>query len=544
MLFRSANKVVFKNNNLNYQTQIGNPEFITFKNNITGTSNGTGVIVKTANNVAFFVSAEATSTWNVSPTSATLSIIGQTSAQNNVIQYYEHYTGNAASAGASSLVLNLMADGANNCTNAQLTGEPIKIVTGTGVGQSGTITAYNPATRTATVTPSWSTVPDTTSVFNLNFNIAYANSVVYTNKSSFPAQIYGTANINPESRANNAINGATQLENPTAPELLFPIGNPYVANLSSTTYSTQQLWRNVSFTSTGVGSTVSSTLTYSGDYSGVIRHIGTPSSTLSTSLVKQNFVIVVTAVGAGCTLNVGDNVPWTTTGRTVVLSSDASQATLQATDVGGTFTADILVSVYAVNADNQNHLLKTKTLITGNTSVISSSNTQVGTYTFVDNTSTTSKGQVFIQNGGLVTPGQKQSLYLADVKQIQLIIDTGSPSILPTASMLVAGSQYDVTSHYSFDNGQRDGYYDHAGITLKPGYPQPSGNILVVLNYYQHNGGDGYFSIQSYTNDLYQQIPQYTSRAGTVYALRDCLDFRPARLNARSEEHTSELQSH
>ena len=71
--------------------------------------------------MAFFVSAEATSTWNVSPTSATLSILGQTSGQNNVIQYYEHYAGNAASAGASSLVLNLMADGANNCTNAQLT---------------------------------------------------------------------------------------------------------------------------------------------------------------------------------------------------------------------------------------------------------------------------------------------------------------------------------------------------------------------------------------------------------------------------------------
>ena len=162
-----ANKIVFRNNNLQYQTQIGNPENITFKNNITGTSNGTGIIVKTANNVAFFVSAEATSSWNVKPTSATLSILGQTSGQNNVIQYYEHYTGNASSAGASTITLNLMADGANNCTNAQLTGEPIKIVTGTGVGQEATITAYDPATRIATITPSWSTVPDTTSRYTI-----------------------------------------------------------------------------------------------------------------------------------------------------------------------------------------------------------------------------------------------------------------------------------------------------------------------------------------------------------------------------------------
>ena len=162
-----ANKVVFKNNNLQYQTEVGNPEFITFKNNITGTSNGTGVIVKTANNVAFFVSAEATSTWNVSPTSATLSILGQSSSQNNVVAYMEHYTGNAASGAASTITLNLMADGANNCTNAQLTGEPIKIVTGTGVGQERTITAYDPTTRIATVSPAWSTTPDVTSRYTI-----------------------------------------------------------------------------------------------------------------------------------------------------------------------------------------------------------------------------------------------------------------------------------------------------------------------------------------------------------------------------------------
>ena len=37
-----------------------------------------------------------------------------------------------------------------------------------------------------------------------------------------------------------------------------------------------------------------------------------------------------------------------------------------------------------------------------------------------------------------------------------------------------------------------------------------------------------------HTNEQYQQIPTYTSKAGTTYYLRDCIDFRPERLNAQS----------
>jgi hypothetical protein len=421
-----------------------------------------------------------------------------------------------------------------SASNTAYPGMTISIYNGTDAGDSRVIVAYNGVSKVATINQNWTTTPDTTSQYTLNFDIKYANTVVFANKSSFPAQIYSTALIDESSKANGVPLGLTTLQNPTYPELIFPVGSPYVANLTNTTYTTQQLWRNVGFTSTGVGSTVSTALQYTGDYSNVIRHIGTGGSTLSSSLVKQNFVIVVTAVGGGCTLNVGEVVPWTTTGRTVVLSSDASTATLQATDVGGTFTATILATVYAVNADNTTHLLRNKTLISGNTTVINSSNTQVATYTYVDNTATTSKGQVYIQNAGIVNPGKSQSLYLSDVKNIVRIIDTGSSSTLPTASMLVSGSSYDITSRFNFDNGQRDGFYDHASITLKPGYPKPSGNMLVVLNYYQHTGGDGYFSVQSYLNEAYQQIPQYTSKAGIVYALRDCLDFRPARLNAQT----------
>jgi len=449
--------------------------------------------------------------------------------------YVDGLQANSISANVTSATPNTVTFPAYfSASNTAYPGMTISIYNGTDAGDSRTIVAYNGVSKVATINQNWTTTPDTTSQYTLNFDIKYANTVVFANKSSFPAQIYSTALIDESSKANGVPLGLTTLQNPTYPELIFPVGSPYVANLTNTTYTTQQLWRNVGFTSTGVGTTVSTALQYTGDYSNVIRHIGTGGSTLASSLVKQNFVIVVTAVGGGCTLNVGEIVPWTTTGRTVVLSSDASTATLQASDVGGTFTATILATVYAVNADNTTHLLRNKTLITGNTTVINSSNTQVATYTYVDNTATTSKGQVYIQNAGIVNPGKPQSLYLSDVKNIVRIIDTGSPSTTPTAAMLVSGSSYDITNRFNFDNGQRDGFYDHASITLRPGYPKPSGNILVVLNYYQHTGGDGYFSVQSYLNEAYQQIPQYTSKSGIVYAMRDCLDFRPARLNAQT----------
>ena len=48
---------------------------------------------------------------------------------------------------------------------------------------------------------------------------------------------------------------------------------------------------------------------------------------------------------------------------------------------------------------------------------------------------------------------------------------------------------------------------------------------------------DGYFSIASYllspNPDTYQSIPSYTSAGGTLYQLRDVVDFRPARKNAQ-----------
>jgi hypothetical protein len=436
-------------------------------------------------------------------------------------------TANATGGSATTIILPSYFSRIDN----SYAGVVISITAGASAGDFRTILSYVGSTRVATVNQNWTTTPDATSTFTLNFATKDIDSIANTSiKSSYPLTIYSTASINNLSRANNASNGDTTIQNPLVPELIFPVGSPYIKTITDSSFTTQQVWRDVAFTSSGGG--FQTTIAYTGDYNNVITHFGTPSSTLSNSLKKENFTIICTAVGSGCTLVIGENVPWTTAGRTITLNSTGSTATIAATDVGGTFTATVIAKVFVENGQDTNHILRNKLLITSDTAAVSTSNTAVGSYTFVDDNSATSKGQVYIRNAGLVAPGTKQSLYLSDVKSIVKILDTRSSSVTAITGGL--STYADVTLNYIFDNGQRDNYYDHASITLRAGAPQPAGNILVFVNYYQHSGGDSYFDINSYTNEAYQEVPKYTTSQGVTYNLRDCLDFRPARLNAQS----------
>jgi len=418
-----------------------------------------------------------------------------------------------------------------SATSNAYDGVNITITQGTNAGDTRTITGYNGTSRVVYLNQNWTTTPDTTSVFVLNFDIKDTESLVSVDGS---LNVLGSSSISTQSKTNGVGSGDTELKNPGSPELIFNVGNPYISTLSDTSYTTQQVWRNVAFTSSG--GSITAEINYSNALQGIFTHFGTPSSTLSDETIMDNFVVVVTDKGSNTIIKNGDIVPWISADRSVTLDSTSAVATFAATDLLP-FTAMIVAKVFVANADNTGYILKSKNLIQANTTAINIAGTQVNTYTFVDHDALTSKGQIYIQKAGLVTPGQKQTLYLSDVKRIVKIIDTKESGTTPTTGML-SSPAYDVTNYYNFDNGQRDGYYDHASITLKPGAPQPAGNILVLLDYYQHTGGDGYFAVTSYTSSTlpenYRNIPSYRSNGGTVYSLRDCLDFRPARLNAQT----------
>lgn len=445
--------------------------------------------------------------------------------QNNTL------SSNAVSATSNSITFPSTFSSVNNAYY----GVTLSITSGTDAGDFRTITNYNGVTKTATVNTPWSVTPDTTSNFALNFDLKDVETILTVTKSSYPATIYGKASINAKGKVGGLDSGDTVFQNPTTPELIFPIGNPYVANVTSGSYTTTHEVRNVAFQASG--STLSTQLSYTGTYSGIITHL--PGlGTVSQDAVKQNYTIIVTDKGSNTKVNVGDIIPWTTTAntnRSVVISAGGATATFQTTTTDLLpFTGTIIAKVFVQTAvdTNQNVILKYKTLVTANSNTVFTSGTAVNTYTFVDD-SINSTGQVYIENAGIVTSGNNQSLYLSDVKSVAKIIDTMSPSTTPTLAMLTDPA-YDVSGNFYFNNGQKDNFYDHAFITLKSGAPKVKGNLLVLVNYYKHSGGDGYFNKDSYLNEEYRQIQYYKSVHGYVYSLRDCLDFRPARLNAQS----------
>jgi hypothetical protein len=444
------------------------------------------------------------------------------------------------SSGSSSVSnVNIRSDYNNyfSSSNNAYIGCTIKLTEGTNAGESRIVTNYNASTYVFTVDTPWSVAPSSDTKFSLILSTKDTESVLKVNKSSYPAQIRSSANISDNGKTNGIASGDAILENPLTPELIFPVGYPYVSNVNDTSFTTYQQLRGKVFTaSAGV---LSTQISYS-DYSGVIKHIGAFNSTLDGNAVNENFTIIVTDKGINASLNVGDIVSWSSGTRSVTINGDASVATLQTlTSDLSTFTADIIVKVFVSNGDSTNYVLKTKNLVNANNQVVTTSGTEiVGANTFVDD-SINSTGQIYINQAGIVGQNQKQSLYLSDVKSVVQIIDTKDPSVVPTIEML-SDFDYDVTNNYSFNNGQKDNFYDHAFIQLRPGAPKPIGNLLVLVNYYKHSGGDGYFTKNSYIDNSsnpeeYRQIPSYTSTYGNSYSLRDCLDFRPARLNAQSD---------
>ena len=82
---------------------------------------------------------------------------------------YQHYSGMVQGSGASTVRLD---DGAGSLVNREGVlstplGETIYIVSGTGIGQSRTISVWDASTKTATVSAIWTTIPDTTSAYSI-----------------------------------------------------------------------------------------------------------------------------------------------------------------------------------------------------------------------------------------------------------------------------------------------------------------------------------------------------------------------------------------
>lgn len=126
------------------------------------------------------------------------------------------------------------------------------------------------------------------------------------------------------------------------------------------------------------------------------------------------------------------------------------------------------------------------------------------------------------------------SLGLTDVHQLRKV----------TVDTTFNENASDISTLFYFDPGQRDTHYDLALLALRPGQSIPAGSKIVVkLDMFVQDTtpGVGFFTVDSYpvndgnpdgaSNIATADIPVYVSDAGVSFSLRDCVDFRPYKVN-------------
>ena len=406
--------------------------------------------------------------------------------------------------------------------------------------ESVIISTYNGITKVATLEAgkTFANTPSTARTFTLDYvfadaesivagnsNAIWLNSDVYAPFSKFPlkADLYQGAYLY-ETHLNHS---------------LFPLPNDWVGNntviggvtMSNTSYTGRQTLSQVatagviSFTTTaGIKSTV----------------VGSP---LSISDSFKNIRCVLTNVSGG-TLGNNSLIIWDGS-NTITVTSTATQSTYTITvpnSSGSTFDVDIKVNF--PTADTTAGIRKSKIYRTANPTFFDVATPTITIATSVgyrsQNTGSGGLQLHFLTTGNLNspitqklrTPNAPQSLFVADVIKLQKVVDYG---VLTVTNANLA-SATDITSSYVLDNGQRDNSYEHASIRLKPNGTPPKGNVVVFADFYNHTG-TGYLTVDSYptSNVNYADISVYTSPVtGEVFNLRDCIDFRPRRVDANT----------
>jgi hypothetical protein len=417
------------------------------------------------------------------------------------------FTGNVASATANTITINDTGSVFSTANTAYI-GAKLLITSGTDITDTQVIASYNGAAKKITIAGTFNVTPDSSSKFAIDFGTADINSLYQANKTDIPYTKVGSANIDINDGKLNGVGSATLFQSSGNSELLFKNGYNYSASVENSNYYTTQVFRNVGFSAVTNSFTITSLEPLHFD--------GTIGTQITGEAFRKLFLLVDRATGNILNFN---NV---STGY-VTITSPTTATFTSATYSGINYGIDVVATMFVSGGNNTNIVLKNKNLIVGNTSY-------AGTFTTV-----TGNTKVDLASGQTIIPVESvtsgnMSLYVSDIKKVTKILSITTNS--PTGAL---GSYSDITTSFSVNNGQTDNFYNHASIKLLAGVPLPKTNLLVVYDYYEHSGGDGYFSVNSYLNssspEVYPEIPSYTATNGTVYNLTDVLDFRPSRQN-------------
>ena len=386
-------------------------------------------------------------------------------------------------------------------------GAKIKVTTGPGTGEAPReITAYDGSTKVLTLSKAFTATLTTASKFSIDFEFNDADSLATFNG--------GTVKINAgdiDSRSKNFASPYTDailLDTKFEP-LIFPLGQGYIKanSISDFSYTQKRMFSNVAF---------------SGSVTSVLSPISsgeTLSAATSSSAKLEKYQIIVTSVGSS-PYTLYQTVP--VANVTTVDTTNKQITVLNANNM----TANIISTIdYTLASGNP---AKTKSIVYESSTIQTSGGQSINTNGVIVYSA---NGQTTIEANNIIkTPNELQSLYVPDVYQLISVYDFNGTAVSNTG-------YNDVTSRYTLNNGQRDSHYDHASIQLKAGLPAPKGPIVVRYRAYSSSTGGGFYSADSYPD--YGIIPSHISTSGTIYALRDCLDFRPIRKAATAAIGTS-----
>lgn len=429
-----------------------------------------------------------------------------------------------------------------NVSNAY-DGAVLRVVSGQGRGYTYTIDSYHaPSGNIVLTTPLFENLNSMSNVsieFSFGNSDSFAKIVPHTPGATSNAFV----NISSLNKSGNRANGLAFISESSLNSLLFELPDNYIAYGANGITNTSYSYRKKFTTNFTGGTSAAIQVDTNEDFEGAT----TSSNTAST--VKDNFLIIVTSTGTSARAN-GEVIR-----ASVTISGDPEQAVFSTgnTDPNDSFAASVFAKVQfdpGVPPKQKILHLMNDQIFTGNAAIV------------LTNPQTGSTANVYLPDGQIIITnpsrkvGVRESLYIADVTSVKIYDLNGEQ--LPESGAGIAELN-EVTDRFELDSGQRENFYDHASIRLKPNYASCRGPLLVCCRYYEHvpisAGGGGYFTVDSYpslnvatfengTNlgDGYSIIPQFTRTDGTVVELRDCIDFRPSRQNATNTSPNFTLQ--
>ena len=266
-------------------------------------------------------------------------------------------TGNATTS-STTTVLNLFdsatapkfSDKSNSYDGASLI-----VTSGPGVGDIRPIVGYNGTSspKKIYVDTEFSSIPTPSTNFSIVFSISNVDSLVNVNSSLV---VQGSAIVDTKSKQSYIANGGTFLTTTDNPELIFRLGNPYVSDMSDSSYVSLREFRGILFSGAGTVGTIDI-------LSGEQTTVSFPTIS-SNDDRRENLIVLVTDNGLNANVSNGEIIEITSSPRSV--TSTANQISISTSDLLP-FTATIFAKLEVNNADNSSYVRRLKTLVQANT---------------------------------------------------------------------------------------------------------------------------------------------------------------------------------